>query len=181
MTMKPHYFIGIKIPSAIAEKLDEERRSWNLQSHKRQTPPEDMHITLLFIGEDVHDEIDQAEKLLAGIDQQPFSLMVDGIKKFGNPATPRVIYASLEDSRELEELQRQILENLKTLQIRPDSKKFVPHITLASKWAGGDPEELRFSIGQMQFEVTEFSLFRIAPMENPRYQKIANYPLDAGI
>jgi len=179
--MKPHYFIGIKIPSAVAMKLDEQRRSWNLQSHKRQTPQEDMHITLLFIGEDAHDEIDQVEKLLSGIQQRPFLLAIDAIRTFGNPATPRVIYASLETSRELEELQRQVLSSLEFLQIRPDPKRFVPHITLASKWAGGVPSEPQFSIDRMQFEVTEFSLFRIAPKENPRYQKIANYPLGTGI
>lgn len=181
MTMKPHYFIGIKIPLAVAEELDEQRRSWNLQSHKRQTPLEDMHITLLFIGEDVHGEIDQVEELLSGINQQTFLLAIDDIKTFGNPATPRVIYASLETSRELEELQQQVLDSLESLQIRPDPKKFVPHITLASKWAGGVPSEQQFSIDKMQFEVTEFSLFRIAPKENPRYQKIANYPLGTSI
>ncbi|MBT2569045.1 RNA 2',3'-cyclic phosphodiesterase [Planococcus sp. ISL-110] len=175
--MKPHYFIGIKIPSAIAEKLDEERRSWKLQSHKRLTPPQDMHITLLFIGEDVHDEIGQAVKLLSGIEQPSFSLTVDGIKTFGNPTTPRVIYASLENSEKLEALQQQVLESLESLQIRPDPKKFIPHITLASKWAGGVPSKPQFSIDKMQFDVTEFSLFQIAPKENPRYQKIANYVL----
>lgn len=180
MTMKPHYFIGIKIPSAIAQKLDVERCSWNLQSHKRQTPPQDMHITLLFIGEDVYGEIGQAEKLLSDIKQPPFILTVDGVKTFGNPATPRIIYASLENSEELELLQRQVLESLKSLQIRPDPKKFVPHITLASKWAGGAPSEPQFSIDKMQFEVTEFSLFQIVPKESPRYQKIANFVLENG-
>lgn len=176
--MKPHYFIGIKIPSSIAEKLAEVRNAWNLQTHKRQTPPQDMHITLLFIGEDVHGEIGQAEKLLAEIKQQSFSLTIDGIKTFGNPLTPRVVYASLETSRELEELQHQVRQSLKSLQIKPDAKKFIPHITLASRWAGGEPIHLHYSIGNMQFEATEFSLFRIAPKDNPRYQKIANYPLE---
>lgn len=175
--MKPHYFIGIKIPLKIAEKLDKERYTWKLQSHKRQTPPEDMHITLLFIGEDVHDEIDQAVKLLSGIKQPAFSLTVDGVKTFGNPSTPRIIYASLEHSEELEALQRQVLESLEPLQIQFDPKAFVPHITLASKWAGGTPGEPQLSISEMQYEVTEFSLFKIAPKGNPRYQKVANYLL----
>lgn len=177
MTMKPHYFIGIKIPLDIAEKLVKKRESWKLQSHKRQTPPEDMHITLLFIGEDKHDEINRVKEQLSEIQLSPFTLAIDGIKTFGNPATPRVIYASLETSRELEELQQQVLESLESLQIKPDSKKFVPHITLANKWAGGKTMEQTFSIDKMQFGATEFSLFQIAPKETPRYQKIANYPL----
>ncbi|ANU11453.1 ABC transporter permease [Planococcus antarcticus DSM 14505] len=175
--MKPHYFIGIKIPQNIAEHLTAERDAWNLQSHKRQTPAQDMHITLLFIGEDVHDEIGQVEQLLAQIKQQPFMLNIDGIKTFGNSATPRIIYASLENSGELIELQQQVNKALESLKIRPDLKEFVPHITLASKWAGGKPAAPQFSISEIQFEVTDFSLFRIVPKEMSRYQKIANYPL----
>ncbi|AQU78914.1 MULTISPECIES: RNA 2',3'-cyclic phosphodiesterase [Planococcus] len=175
--MKPHYFVGIKIPQNIAENLVAERDSWKLKSHKRQTPAQDMHITLLFIGEDVNGEIDQIEKLLARTNQQPFKLTVNGIKTFGNPVTPRIIYASLESCEELNVLQRQIVHTLDSLQMSPNLKEFVPHITLASKWAGGVPAEPQFSIDQMQFEVTEFSLFRIAMKEIPRYQKIFDYRL----
>lgn len=177
--MKPHYFIGIKIPRNIADNLAEERESWQLQSHKRLTPAQDMHITLLFIGEDVHSEIDQVEKFLGTIKQKAFTVNINGIKTFGNPSTPRIIYASLEPSLELDELQQQVHKSVDTLQIKPDPKKFVPHITLASRWAGGEPTACQFSIANMQFDVTQFSLFRIAPKETPRYQKIANYSLEA--
>ena len=175
--MKPHYFIGIKIPTDIAERIGEKRDSWQLQTHKRQTPPEDMHITLLFIGEDKQDKIKQVEELLAGIQESPFRLAIEGIQTFGNSATPRVIYAALEKSAELEKLQRVISESLELLQLGTDQKRFVPHITLANKWAGGEPMDLQLSISPLEFEVAEFSLFRIAPKETPRYEKIANYLL----
>lgn len=176
--MKPHYFIGIKIPQDVAESLAKERESWHLESHKRQTPAQDMHITLLFIGEDVYDEINQVEKLLGTIKQQVFTVNINSVKTFGNPTTPRIIYASFETSRQLEELQQQVHKSVETLQIKPDPKKFVPHITLASRWAGGEPAERQFSIAHRRFDVTEFSLFRIAPKETPRYQHIANYTLE---
>ena len=175
--MKPHYFIGIKIPQNIAETLGKERDSWQLQTHKRLTPPEDMHMTLLFIGEDKEDKIKQVAEQLAGIQGSPFRLMIEGIQTFGNPETPRVIYAALKKSAELEKLQRAIAELLEPLQLGTDQKRFVPHITLANKWAGGEPVDLHLSVSQLEFEVAEFSLFRIAPKEKTRYQKIANYPL----
>lgn len=176
--MKPHYFIGIEIPKDIAETLAAERESWQLKSHKRLTPAQDMHITLLFIGEDVYGEINEVEKLLGTIKRQAFTLNIDDIKTFGNPTTPRIIYASFETSRELAELQQQVHKSMESLQIKPDPKNFVPHITLASRWAGGEPTERQFAIANMRFGVTEFSLFRIAPKETPRYQKIANYTLE---
>ena len=176
--MKPHYFIGIKIPEDLAGNLAAERESWHLESHKRLTPAQDMHITLLFIGEDIHYEINEVEKLLANVEQQAFKLTIDDIKTFGNPTTPRIIYASLETNPELNELQQQIHKCVESLQIKPDPKKFVPHITLASRWAGGEPAERQFSIANMRFDVTEFSLFRIAPKETSRYQQIASYTLE---
>ncbi|WP_203341220.1 RNA 2',3'-cyclic phosphodiesterase [Planococcus beijingensis] len=175
--MKPHYFIGIKVPQNIAETLGKERDSWQLQTHKRLTPPEDMHITLLFIGEDKQDKIKQVEELLAAIHESPFQLVIEGVQTFGNPKTPRVIYAALQKSAELEKLQHQISESLESLQLGTDQKRYVPHITLANKWAGGEPVDLHLSVSLLEFEVAEFSLFRIAPKEKPRYKKIANYPL----
>src|SRR5690606_3178103 len=120
MTMKPHYFIGIKIPQNIAETLCTERDSWQLQTHKRLTPPEDMHMTLLFIGEDKHDKIMQVEMLLAAIQESPLPLAIEGHQTFGNPETPRVIYAALKKSAELEKLQRPIAELLEPLQLGSD-------------------------------------------------------------
>ncbi|ANU25779.1 RNA 2',3'-cyclic phosphodiesterase [Planococcus versutus] len=176
--MKPHYVIGIKIPRDVADKLATERDSWKLQSHKRQTHAEDMHITLLFIGEDIHNELGKIQKLLANVKQKVFKIEITSIKTFGNPTTPRIVYAALETSQELNELQQQVHNSLETLKVKADPKKFVPHITLASKWAGGKPEKLYFSIATISFEVMEFSLFRIAPKEIPRYQKVVNYPLE---
>lgn len=176
--MKPHYFIGVQMPIVIAEKLASIRDSWELQSHKRLTPAEDMHLTLLFIGEDVHEEIEQVKKQLAQIRQSVFTVTIDGVKTFGNPNTPRIIYASLLASQALNALHQQVHQAVEDLQIKPDTKKFVPHITLASKWAGKEPGVQQFAIDSISVEVSEFSLFRIAPREMPRYQKIANYQLE---
>lgn len=175
--MSKHYFIGIKIPQAAANKLDDTRRQWGLKSHKRYTPPVDMHITLIFIGDDPNQEIDAVAEALSDIKHSPFQLTIHGVGTFGNPATPRIIYASLKESEELNLLQDQVRQAVKGFRLNPDSKKFVPHITLAAKWAGGAPVKQELTLEPLSFEVTEFSLFEIHPREVPRYIPVATYQL----
>ncbi|MDN7246051.1 RNA 2',3'-cyclic phosphodiesterase [Planococcus shenhongbingii] len=179
--MQAHYFIGVKIPEPVAKEMDKARRSWNLKSHKRYTHWSDMHITLLFIGNDPHNEIQAAAQELANISHPPFELTTGSVKTFGNPAKPRIIYASVGDSSELADLQRNVKEALLRFNLSPDTKAFVPHITLAGKWAGGPPLEIEMEIEPMTFQVTEFSLFRIEPGSVPKYIPEFTYQLRKGV
>ncbi|MDN7240193.1 RNA 2',3'-cyclic phosphodiesterase [Planococcus sp. N028] len=178
--MSKHYFIGIKIPAHVASQLDEARKEWNLTSHKRYTPPIDMHITLLFIGNDPNSEIDAAAKALQGVAYAPFELKIDGVKTFGNPRTPRIVYASVEESRELSALQEQVKQVLQPFELNPDPKPFVPHITLAGKWKGGPPLLQQLTLEPATFQVKEFSVFQIEPQQVPRYIPIQTYQLKEG-
>ncbi|MFC4714457.1 RNA 2',3'-cyclic phosphodiesterase [Planococcus dechangensis] len=174
--MSTHYFIGIRIPADIAQHIAQARDSWELTTHKRKTPAVDMHITLLFIGEDRFGELPEIVERLSDIRQGKFQLELVGVKTFGNPETPRIVYAALKESPELLELQADVKRRLASLQLTTDLKPFVPHITLASRWNGG-----LFSKGlqleKLKFSVESFSLFRIHPRENPRYVEIHTYPL----
>ncbi|RAZ66283.1 RNA 2',3'-cyclic phosphodiesterase [Planococcus maitriensis] len=177
--MSTHYFIGIRIPGQAAEKIGQTRDSWELSTHKRLTPPADMHITLIFIGEDRFGELGKIAERLGQIDQAPFLLRLAGVKTFGNPETPRIVYAALADSPELMRLQRAVQRQLDPLELSTDPKPFVPHVTLASRWKGGSlPEKLELE--ELEFPVDSFSLFEIHPRETPRYKEIETYSLKGG-
>lgn len=177
--MSTHYFIGIRIPGQTAEKIGQARDSWELTTHKRSTPPADMHITLIFIGEDRFDELGEIAERLRQIDQAPFRLRLAGVKTFGNPETPRIVYAALSDSPELMELQHAVEQQLDSLELATDPKPFVPHITLASRWKGGSLPE-NWPLEELEFSVDSFSLFEIHPRETPRYKEIQTYRLKGG-
>lgn len=178
--MKAHYFIGIPIPEPAASLLAETRKEWNLNSHKKYTQPQDMHITLLFIGDDPNGEIEEVAKALEKIRHAPFDLLLDGVDAFGNPATPRIIYASVTPSGELAELQVKVREKVLQFDMNPDQKPFVPHVTLAGKWAGGPPIENNMKLDPISFRVTEFSLFRIEPRSTKKYIPVSTYQLRRG-
>ena len=177
MILSKHYFIGIKIPARIAEALETARSSWDLNSHKRYTPAVDMHITLVFIGGDPNNEIEGVRKALGNIAQAPFGLRISGVESFGKPSMPRVIYAALEESAELQQLHEQVKEILSLFSLRTDNKAYIPHITLANKWAGEEPIDQEMPLEPMQFTAAEFSLFQIEPDRIPRYLPVQTYQL----
>lgn len=178
--MSTHYFIGIRIPIDIAKKIAHARDSWGLSTHKRFTPAADMHITLVFIGEDRYGELPEIAERLALIKQQPFQLRLTGVKTFGNPETPRIVYAALAESPQLTQLQLEVQQQLDSLKLTTDPKPFVPHITLASRWDGGSFSPTQ-QLEELVFSIEEFSLFEIHPRSIPRYEEIHTYSLKGDV
>lgn len=179
--MSNHYFIGIKIPAAAAQSLASQRDAWNLSSHKRYPRAEDLHITLLFLGSDPYGEIDGVAEALGTISQSSFELHITGASFFGLSERPRVVYAAIGESTELAELQEKVRETLKDFRLSPDTKPFVPHITLANKWAGKELWSGIPAVGPESFIANEFSLFRIDPGGSPRYIALKTYQLKDGV
>lgn len=176
--MNKHYFVGIPIPPDVASHLAETRDSWNMKSHKIYSSPEDMHITLLFIGPASEKQMSGLIHDLSMLEQQRFSLTIKGVKMFGNPNTPRVVFAALEDEPRLFELHRKIVEAAKFNGLAGDLKSLVPHITLAKKWAGDNPLETELDLSPVSFEVFTFCVFEIQPQRQPKYRPISTINLE---
>lgn len=181
MLMNNHYFIGIKVSLQTAQHLVEQRDSWGLSGHRRYPFAEDLHITLLFIGGDPHGEIERVAEALKGIAHPPFELKITGTAHFGKSDRPRVVYAALEENELLNGLQRKVKDALSGFRLSPDNKPFVPHITLANKWAGKEVWEEIPQIESESFRAEEFSLFRIDPAGKPRYIAVETYKLKDGV
>lgn len=179
--MPNHYFIGIKLPEPAAETLHSTRRSWNLKSHKKYTLPADMHITLLFIGEIPNGDIEKVAESLAAVHHAPFDLKTSGVRTFGNPATPRIVYAAVKENTMLDQLHSKIKQAVQPFNINLDDRPFTPHITLAAKWAGGAPMDTDtvLALESIEFRVSEFALFEIRPTSSPKYVPLAVYPLES--
>lgn len=175
--MNKHYFVGIPIPLDAASGLAEARDSWNMQSHKVYSAPEDMHITLLFIGPASEKKMNGLIHDLSTLEKTEFSLEMKGVETFGNPAAPRVVYAAIEDEPALFELHKKIIEMAKRNGLIGDLKPLVPHITLAKKWAGGEPLQEELEVQPVSFNVSSFSVFEIQPRHRPKYIPISTIKL----
>src|SRR5215510_15157292 len=91
-------FIAIEIPSEIKSALAA------LQTELRRagadvswTKPENMHLTLKFLGEVAEKRVVEVEKvcLTLGDESRPFTLMLNDTGVFPNTRQPRVLWAGL--------------------------------------------------------------------------------------
>lgn len=180
-------FVALALPATLRDALEELQA--DLETG-RAVEPENLHLTLAFLGEhpapvleDVHDELE-------AIRLAPFPLRIDGLGVFGG-RKPRVLFADIAAEPGLTALHRKVLGAARAAGLEPGRAKFRPHVTLAR--FGGDAltgEEAaaldRFlqahvDFAAAPFQVTDFRLFRSTlTRRGPVYDEMARYPLDAG-
>jgi 2'-5' RNA ligase len=96
--------------------------------------PENIHVTLLFLGEVNQREIPPicrlASKVCGGL--PAFNLSVEGVGCFPNPRRPRIVWAGVEQGKEeLRELHDALETPLLELGCyRREDRQYTPHITL---------------------------------------------------
>lgn len=157
----PRLFTGLQLSSEVGFALSLKRGG--LQG-ARWIDPENYHITLRFIGDvdhhaanEVFDALDMAPMM------EPFELTLSHLGVFGGNK-PRALYAGLEPSEDLSELQASQERLLQRAGIPPDGRKFVPHVTLA-RLRDANPSDVARHIAQsgqftpLRFTVDRFVLF----------------------
>lgn len=97
----------------------------------RWTPPEQLHLTLSFIGEVSGSAFLDIKEALAAIQAAPLTLRLQGVGFFPPRGQPRVVWAGIAKNDPLAVLQRKITTRLFALGFEPENRKFSPHITLA--------------------------------------------------
>ncbi|WP_172370089.1 RNA 2',3'-cyclic phosphodiesterase [Sporosarcina jiandibaonis] len=179
MKMAAHYFIGIKSPTNLEHIMGAYKTKYNLTDEYKVIPhPEDLHVTLVFLGamseQLLHPLIENlriiAEKTPA------FPMHVDGLSYFGSPSGPRVVYLSIEENKVLSVLQKEIDETVAAQLNTPVSDRFTPHITIAKKRMS----KKKLFIQKEKFEsieipVVSFALFKINPDKSPKYEAVETF------
>ena len=93
------------------------------------TKPENLHLTLAFIGE--HPDAEPILDILETLPLTPFEMSLEGIGAFGD-----LWWAGIEDSAPLQAVVRRLRRALAEADIPFDRKKFSPHITLIRRANG---------------------------------------------
>ena len=156
----PRLFTALEIPQNAAMSLSFLRGG--LPS-ARWIDPENYHITLRFIGDIDARLADEIVAALDRVDRTRFTVQLKGIGAFGSKK-PHSIYAGVEASPALDELQNEIDRILRRLGLSPDQRKFVPHVTLARLRQPKVDEVARYLAGRgnffsAPFRVDRFGLF----------------------
>jgi RNA 2',3'-cyclic 3'-phosphodiesterase len=92
--------------------------------------PDDLHITLRFLGDVERDRLAEIEEILEGIRVRKFGVVVKGLDIFQRKKGG-VLYAAVESTRKLTHLNSEVTERLQKLGFVFPEKFYTPHVTLA--------------------------------------------------
>ena len=94
--------------------------------------PNNIHITLKFLGETPVEEIPAITEALQASAEgiHPFDIKLVNTGIFGSYYQPRVIWAGIDASDELLKLSTNVVANLEAIGYLSDRQNFVPHLTL---------------------------------------------------
>jgi 2'-5' RNA ligase len=165
----PRLFIAIELPPAVKAALQDLQHALPLQGGEvRVSTPEQMHLTLHFIGEaDVAPLVRLLHQTCApgAIHPiNPFALTLDGLGHFRHQAG-RILWAGVQPATGLLTLHSALAVLLQAHAYPVEARRYRPHITLARCKAGlGDQEQAAFlaqeaSLPPLSFPVEEFCLY----------------------
>ena len=148
-------FIAIDLPERIKHELAV--ISFGLPQ-ARWVPPEQIHLTLRFIGEVDGALFKDLKSCLESVSGSSFPLTLNGLGCFPPRRDPQVLWVGIEKSVELMALRKNVDSCLSKLGIAPEQRKFVPHITLARTRKTPLARMARFLIDHTLFRLPEFTV-----------------------
>lgn len=157
-------FVALSLPDDLRSKLSS--LSSGLPG-ARWVAPENLHLTLRFLGELDGPDADDVDAALSGIRCERFSLSLAGLGHFGDDWRLRALWLGVEPNETLERLQMKVEQAVRRAGQPPEKRKFKPHVTLA-----------RFKShpgARLADYITEHALFRAAPFEVASFTLYSSY------
>lgn len=150
--------------------------------------PENVHLTLKFLGNIHPDRVPEIGRVLseAAGEIQPFPLALSGVGLFPKKGNPRVLWVGVRDpGRCLDRLHRRVESGLQSLGFELENRPFSPHLTVARIKSPKNARELRGQVEagpelpHAEFEVGRMALFQseLTPAGS-RYSILKEIPLD---
>jgi len=130
-------FAAVNLPAHLKDFVatEQARIRSQINSHAfRFVLPEQLHLTLLFIGDLAVDKLDQAKDALtkACENHSRFELTLSSPGCFPNPRRPKVLWLGIGgELNALHTLQESVSHQLSLYVQKQDNKTFHPHLTLA--------------------------------------------------
>jgi len=192
MNQRHRIFIAINLPADIKKKL-EKYQGELLGLPIRWTNPKNIHITLVFLGHLLDEELLEVCKITKEVAQRNTSFSVNlkkicyGPPRISSGQAPRMVWITGEKSKDFTSLKNDLensLLNSQKIRFSPENREFSPHITLGRikqwEWRRIEPEER--PIVEKEINLI-FSVESIEVMESvlrrggPEYTMIESYPL----
>ena len=121
-------FVALELPEELRDRAAMVQRG---VTGARWVPPENLHITLRFIGEVPEDRYDDIVYALEGVKSEPFTLTIAGAGHFESRGRVRALWLGIERDPSLMALNKRIESALVRAGLPPEERKYTPHLTIA--------------------------------------------------
>ena len=139
-------FVALNLPAAERRRIVETTRGLREGEFAvRWVGPEQLHVTLKFLGEVRDARVAEIERAVEGAARaaDPFELRLGGVGGFPNLRSPRVVWLGIEPVPELETLYAEVETRLEALGFERETRPFHPHLTLGRARRGARAAHLR--------------------------------------
>lgn len=172
-------FVGLALPLTLKDRLAPLMAGL---PGAKWVPPENLHLTLRFVGEAGERDAASLDEALFGIERPPFELQVSGCGIYAQKRGPEAVWIGVASTPPLVDLQAAVERAVVRCGFAPEEKRFRPHITLARLKDTPQPRLQSFVAGHNLFKdsvmVEEFTLFSSKlGSGDPVYSAEAAYPL----
>jgi len=127
-------FIAIGLPKEIKKSLADLQENLKTSgSDVKWVLPENIHLTLKFLGEIDDEEINQINPVLDDIakDKKAFSISLSSLGAFPKISSPRVIWVGIKDGEnQVQEIAQGLEQRLAKIGIPRETREFSTHITI---------------------------------------------------
>jgi 2'-5' RNA ligase len=179
-------FVALRLPEAVVGALVAAQAGL---PEGRPVSPENLHLTVAFLGEHPEPVIEDVHYALATIRMPGFALMLRGLDLPGADRS-RVLAAGVDPEPRLRHLRDKVVQAARGAGIEFPRERYLPHVTLARFNAGlrGDAaERMRdFVLRGAGFRAGPFAVRNVTLMRShlgrsgPIYEELAAYPLAGG-
>jgi 2'-5' RNA ligase len=169
-------FFAIFPPPDIVQKINELIKQLNLPQDAHITADEKLHITLLFLGECLEDDIQKVSNMMQNTKFPAFNIQINQLKYLEER---HMLWLTADNIPEtLSNLAYAIKNSSKNLSQDPGKiYPFLPHITLVKRLKDFNAPELQINF---QWQVAEYSLVESVKTEmRATYRVLEGFPLAA--
>jgi 2'-5' RNA ligase len=178
-------FVALELPAEVRDAIV--KTTANLRPEApgaRWSKPGSIHVTLKFLGETDENLLPQIKMALEQIvSPDTVSLRLRGVGFFPDEKRPRVMWCGVEASPNLAELAAEIEKSLQPLGFEAETRRYVPHVTLARLNSARDVEKLVRAAGPLTSydfgaaRESQFHLFQsVLKASGSEYKKLATFP-----
>jgi len=173
-------FIAIDLPEEVRKKLTESEKEIGILNQRAKlkiVKPENLHITVRFLGHISDDKVNKVKEALKKVKFEPFKVKLNNFGVFPSLKFIRVVWIDVLPKEQLIELENKIDKVLGDVGFKR-TKNFETHITLARVKYLADKQGFidglkKITVDPIEFEIKNFSLKKSTlTREGPVYEDI---------